>query len=197
LAWDKVLEGRNDFIVLHRNHNRDPNACPICFTQRMTETMNIGQLLLAFLLTSCELEWYERLPESGSETPLDWSKVFATGKCAPLLTHFPVIFEANAGVFTATWQDYLLYEQFGVAETAPSFWTRHQGIEYQSGLGDPVISFLALSQMALALTLTRMPSGQAVVERAFSHLKFIIGTRSRQMKSDLLDAIILVRLAYS
>jgi hypothetical protein len=187
LAFRRMLDSTLEFNARTANGNPYASQCCVALFVRILGTADHGQLLLAFLVTEDGIKWFRSLPDVQFAPILPYSKATVFAATYPLLSHFRTIFGADPGLFDGIWQHYLASELWTVGQPPEQFWSQRLG-----PWGEHHISWFPLAQTALILI--RLPCSEAAVERAFSHLRYVLGTRRQSMGEDLLDAILVIRL---
>jgi hypothetical protein len=186
-AWDQVIG------VLQRLRTRI--WCPFnsvlydCFWSRMTETADLPQLILSYLLTLNGLRWYKGLPPRrtpGQPAHLLDSKKDVREFVHPLVRHFADLFVADYDIFDRLWVEYLDQTDTAVRFSGSMFWRRLQSSGLPVVPGQRHCPCFPLADMALILL--HAPVSESSVERIFSILREIFGTRSQAMKEDLVEA---------
>jgi hypothetical protein len=191
VALGTILQIADQFNGLAATRNLYASACREALIGRLIDTADDGQLLVAYLITGPGLDWFRGLPDTEPTPILPYSKSIVVTKVYRLLSHFRVIFGTDPSLFEGTWLNYLTTEQWIPGQRPEDFWRQRVGPWGWSRDAIGAQSWFALAQMALILI--RLPCSEAAVERVFSHLRLVLGTRRQSMGEDLLDAILVVR----
>jgi hypothetical protein len=121
-----------------------------------------------------------------------YSKKYVDRHASIQLAFFAKFFSVSVKNMRASWRDYVTNFAFQPPDSTMSFWMRVRVLEAEyPGFPDPV-SLQPLGEMGMILAI--LPVSESSVERQFSHLRFILGTRAQHMSADLLDARIVMQL---
>jgi hypothetical protein len=186
-AWDRVI-----LVVGHlRGVWNNPLARILAdrFWVRMTETANLPQLILSYLVTFNGLTWYRSLPKiapEGQEQYTFGSQANVTAFVQPLVNHFADLFATDYDIMNRLWHHYLHHIETRQVVSGFLFWTRRETQLLPVPKGVRRTPWLPLVDLALILFQT--PLSESCVERVFSILREIFGKRRHAMKQDLVEA---------
>jgi hypothetical protein len=169
------------------------------FSDRVSKTADLRQILLAFLVTGRWLSWFQSLPPWSPDPPgpiprLRQSVVLWTES---VRRQFETIIGADSRNLARTCTDYLHHAKFREDDSVLTFWRREQSRTSSFGWGGHTTpaSYIPLSIMAeMLLTL---PCSEAAVERVFSHFKIITGDHRYPLGDEILEALLTIRLQRS
>jgi hypothetical protein len=188
-----------DFQQLQVRGNPYASTFEAAFSDRMSKTADLRQILLAFLVTKRGLSWFQSLPPWSPDLsgPIPRSRQSVVAWTEGVRKQFEVIIGADSRMFALTWTDYLHHAEFGADDSVLTFWQREQSRTSSfgsTGYEGPV-SYIPLSMMAeMLLTL---PCSEGAVERVFSHFKIITGDHRHSLGDDILEALLTIRLQSS
>jgi hypothetical protein len=186
-AWDRVI-----LVMGHLRgvwNNPFAQILADCFWVRMTQTANLPQLILSYLVTFNGLTWYKSLPRIaplGQERYTFASQTNVRAFVQPLVTHFANLFATDYDIMDRLWHHYLHHIETRQVISGFVFWTRHVTQILPVPRGGRRTPWLPLVELALILFQT--PLSESCVERVFSILREIFGKRRHAMKEDLVEA---------
>jgi hypothetical protein len=149
---------------------------------RMTGTANLSLLILSHLITCKGVHWYQALPDTGRGGPLS-SKESVQGLIAPLLEHFREFLGADHRVWYDTWNAHITTQAFPGGD---NYWTLRRVAALPKTANAPLRPWSHIA--AMASILMHLPCSEAAVERLFSLMRLVLGTRRQAMQEDLLEA---------
>jgi hypothetical protein len=155
----------------------------------MTETADLPQLILSYLLTLNGLRWYKSLPPT---TGFDQSAHLLVSRknvrafVHPLVRHFADRFATDYRIFDRLWIEYLDQTDTAVRFSGSMFWRGLQSNGLPVCPGERRCPCFPLADMAIILL--HAPVSESSVERIFSISREIFGTRRHAMKEDLVEA---------
>jgi hypothetical protein len=191
-AWAGVTNCAEKLYALGRTDNPYADAFADKLMKRMTETANFSLLILSHLVTRPGLAWYRDLPATGGPTPLS-SKESVRNLTSGLLEQFRRFFTADPVIWSASWNAYLTRTEFPGRVPEWDYWAHmYEGQVNRGETGNEIPKCWLIGMMAKILL--RLPCSEAEVERLFSLMRSIFGTRSQATMEDLLEARLFLML---
>jgi hypothetical protein len=181
----------NDSLVTGIEHGMPhANVFMICFASRFTETADIREMLLAYLMTRNGLEWYRAL---GDETIglCRLTQGLVNDLTQPIRRWFVGLIGYKWKIFEETWAWYLQNATFEDQGNV-SFWTKFRGMMVKTTREAKPVLCEALGTLGLIFAI--MPVSESGVERVFSHLRDLLLPHRDQMKAELIQARLLIKL---
>jgi hypothetical protein len=184
-AWDRIL--RTITEVSHAAPwNREAPSFAQCFANRMQETANLPQLVLSYLVSPKGLQWFRALPDFSMSPPFG-DKWNVRNLVQPLVRYFASMLGTDFQLMDYLWAHYLTTVDPGRMGDPLAFWTASLVVNLIPPRGmTRDCPLWPLAQMALILH--HLPCSESAVERVFSVLREILGTRQQAMKEDLIEA---------
>jgi hypothetical protein len=189
-AWSLALRALGGLKRLHDAGNRYAHGFIGAVRNRLTTTADLGQLALGFLVTERGLGWYRGLLPDGQLSGV-FSRVSVRDLVTHFLDHFVRVFGANPHSFSLAFHVYLDGLEWPAGQAPAVFWDATWKLNEFAHTPEPA-SYRWLAEMAFILM--RMPCSETDVERVFSRMKVMVGTRSRRIRRDLLEARLMIQV---
>jgi hypothetical protein len=181
-AWARVIDAVAKLQHLGDTGNHYGADFAAKLMERMTGTANLSLLILSHLVTCKGVYWYQALPDTGLGGPLS-SKESVRGLIAPLLEHFREFLGADRRVWSDTWNAHITTQWFPEGD---NYWSFRRGAALPKTADAPLRPWSHIATMAAILM--HLPCSEAAVERLFSLMRLVLGTRRQAMQEDLLEA---------
>jgi hypothetical protein len=145
--------------------------------ERMTGTANLALLILSYLVTRAGVMWYRSLPDAGGHGHLS-SKESVRSLTDGLVEQFRVFLTADAEIWHNTWNDHLTESEFPFNVSDWIYWSQaYRTHARPDDPRQPVGRTWLVGVMAKILL--RLPVSEAEVERLFSLMRSVFGSRSQ------------------
>jgi hypothetical protein len=165
------------------------------FIRRMAMTANLGQLILGYLVTQRGLVWYQSLPEMFRDNDPAFHAATLTSKTnvgilvRPMVLNFAKLLKVDPQTFERTFASFLHRMDPREMNDCQQFWKNQMEamiLDFHPGDHETLLAMAPIATMALILC--HLPCSEAPVERVFSILREIFGSRRHSMKEDLVEA---------
>jgi hypothetical protein len=188
-AWPTAVRIFRDLDILRQQGNLYAGSFHQTFYTRLTETADVPQLLLGYLITEEGIRWYRALPDVPSPMVMT-SRQYVDGQISSLLSHFRRLLVADPNVFFAGWKFVLTEMTFETGMKIDAFWDQVRGGKFS--LSGQVWFLRPIAE--LAAILSRLPVSEAEVERTFSRMRLLFGDRGQRAKEDLIEARLAIHM---
>jgi hypothetical protein len=188
-AWLYALQIFDNLDILRQKGNRYAARFYSAFYKRLNDTADPGQLILGYLVTPDGFAWYRSLPDEERPGTLT-TKPSVQSLVAPMLARFARRLATDEERFKAAWWWIITTATFPPQQSADDFW-------FAIGADDVLIDGEVYSCRLvadMARILTKMPVSGAEVERLFSRMRYIFGTRAQRSKDDLVEARMIIEM---
>jgi hypothetical protein len=125
-ACEQILRTMADFQQLRVPGNLYPSDVEAAFSDRLSRTADLRQILLAFLVTGRGLSWFQSLAlwSLDRSGPISRSRQFVVIWTESVCRQFETIIGGDSRNFARTWTDYLHYAGFREGDSVLTFWRR-------------------------------------------------------------------------
>jgi hypothetical protein len=197
-AWGIIRKAVEQLKDLHDSGNVYAGDLMEALVKRLEKTGKMGRLIFAYVTTDEGRKWYQGLPLDSRSIPVGQlqfeCKKYIDRQAVREFAFFAKYLSTSPAILKAFWRDYVRPDspfQFKRTDMTIDFWIRIRALEVTyPGLG--AVSLQAAADMGIILAI--MPVSESSVERQFSHIRYLFGTRAQHMSADLLDARIVMQL---
>jgi hypothetical protein len=184
-AWSKSQTGFEEFVRMSRGGNEYAARCSRALYRRLTETADLSQLILGYLVMPSGHDWYQSLARGVVTDCALGSTRKVDALIAPFLEHLRVfLYATEEQICHHAWRTYLDVVRLPEGQNRRHSWVRQAAVNLpyrgQSILFAPVAG--------MALILLRMPCSESEIEWVFSHLRRLFGDHARHTRDDLVEA---------
>jgi hypothetical protein len=190
-AWSRAIAAATQLQHLGDSGNHYGGIFADKLMTRMRETADMSLLILSHLMSRTGVKWYCGLPDDGGDGDLS-SKESVDRLVRPLLEQFREFLGADATVWYDTWNEHRSGRGVADGTTTSEYWRTREVDAIAREHGAPFRPWSHLATMARILG--HLPCSEAAVERLFSLMRLIFGTRSQSMLEDLIEARLFLML---
>jgi hypothetical protein len=199
-AWGIIRKAIEQLADLHNSDNIWAGDLADALVKRLEKTGKMGRLMFAYVTTHEGRQWYQGLPVNPQSIPKGQCrfecKKYIDRQALREFDFFAKYLSTSPAILKAFWRDYVRTDSPFVFHRPDKvltidFWIRIRALEVTyPRLGS--VSLQAAGDMGIILAI--MPVSESSVERQFSHIRYLFGTRAQHMSGDLLDARVVMQL---
>jgi hypothetical protein len=184
-AWPRVIDCMAKLQALGDSGNPYGHRFAKKLIKRMTGTASLSVMILSYLVTKGGVVWYQNLPVSGGEGQLS-SQASVNELISGVLEQFRSLFTADPVIWRQSWDEHLARPDVPWLVDDFEYWSyvyeRHSAVNASGQLHRCWLIAL------MAKILLKLPCSEAEVERIFSLMRSVFGTRGQAALRDLVEA---------
>jgi hypothetical protein len=188
-VWPSIQSALDELDGMNFRQNQYAEGLVRAIQKRFKETADLDMILLGYSFTPEGRQWYKTLLQTRSTTLL-LAPEDVTALMQGALSRFHKLIGADPHVVTATWNDYINSpaDPFNRSVTLERNWEMFRARTAKAGR--KTYSYMPLA--LIAQVLMNMPCSESEVERAFSRVRNLLANHRYHMKTDLIEARVIL-----